>query len=88
MATVALRRAMTSNMIIIIRDQDFFTQKMWEMITIYDQWTQCTKRVLDIITVNWQESAKVKIYLTIQRCTPFVCVTLIPSMTVQDFLIV
>ena len=49
---VALSRTHSSQMTIIVGEKRFAIQKMWELITIFDQWTKYTEHVLDIVTVN------------------------------------
>ena len=49
---VALSRTTSAKMTIIVGEREYASNKMWELITTYNQWTQCTKHVLDIITVN------------------------------------
>ena len=49
---VALSRTTSARMTIIVGEKNYAKNKMWELITTYDQWTQYTKHVLDIITIN------------------------------------
>ena len=49
---MALSRTNTFDMTTVVGEKDFAIQKMWELITIFDQWTQYSEHVLDIITVN------------------------------------
>ncbi len=49
---VVLSQTTTASMTIIVGDRDFAIRKMWELITMFDQWTQYTDHVLDLITIN------------------------------------
>ena len=49
---VALSRTTSARMTIIVKEREFASNKMCELITTYNQWTQYTKHVLDMITIN------------------------------------
>ena len=52
---VALSRTTSARMTIVVGERNFAIKKMWELITTFNQWTQYTKHVLDIITINRNE---------------------------------
>ena len=49
---VALSRTTSARMTIVVGERNYAINKMWELITSYNQWTQYIKHVLDIITIN------------------------------------
>ena len=53
---VLLSRTTTSKNTIIVGDKNFAIEKMWELITIGNQWTRYVESVLDVITVNRNEN--------------------------------
>ena len=54
---VGLSRSTTMNKTIMVGDRTFTINKMWELITMFDQWTQYTQHVLDIISASREENA-------------------------------
>ena len=49
---VALSRTTNSKMTIIVGEEDFALKKIWELITIANQWTLHTGNILSMISVN------------------------------------
>ena len=49
---VVLSRTTTAKMTLIVGENNFAINKMWELITISHQWTQYTAKVLAMISLN------------------------------------
>ena len=49
---VCFSRTKTSAAMIIVGDVRFVTQKLWELITTANQWTQMMENILDMVTIN------------------------------------
>ena len=49
---VCVSRTRTANLTVIVGEQTFAIQKMWELITLGNQWTAFSEKVLRVITIN------------------------------------
>ena len=49
---MCLSRTCTTNFTVIVGEQTFAIQKMWELITLGNQWTSFLEEVLRMITIN------------------------------------
>ena len=49
---VALSRTRTSKMTFIVGEQSFAVNKIWELITMANQWTRYTANILEMISLN------------------------------------
>ena len=49
---VALSRTTTSKMTVIVGEQSFAVNKIWELITMANQWTRYTANILEMISLN------------------------------------
>ena len=81
---VALSRSMTSDKTIIVGERKFSIQKMWELMTTFDQWTQYTERVLDVISVNREEVARNQHIFDYPEVILLDCMILFSPLTRQD----
>ena len=66
-----LSRTTISRNTIIVGSKVFAIQKMWELITIGNQWTRYNEHVLDIITVNRQNTQRDETVFDYARVYPF-----------------
>ena len=81
-AVVSLSRSTTAPMTVIVGNRDFAIQKLWELITQYDQWTRYTEHILDIISVNREENAQNQNIFDYPEVYPFrLCDITLPSDT-------
>ena len=48
----AFSRTQTTDKIIIVGQKKWAINKIWELITIINQWTQMMENVLDTVTIN------------------------------------
>ena len=49
---VSLSRTTNSKMTVIVGEKQFTIQKIWELITIANQWTLYTANILSLILLN------------------------------------
>ena len=68
---VVLNRSESSSRTIIVGDQTFAINKIWELITTGNQWTRYTKHILDIISVNGKEAGSNQHVFDYRQMYPF-----------------
>ena len=68
---VVLSRSESPSRTIIVGDQAFAINKMWELITTGNQWTRYTKHILDVISINGNEAGPNQCVFDYPQVYPF-----------------
>mmetsp|Transcript_28417 Transcript_28417/g.59223 ORF Transcript_28417/g.59223 Transcript_28417/m.59223 type:complete len:556 (+) Transcript_28417:675-2342(+) len=68
---VSLSQSTTLGMTIIVGERSFAIKKMWELITMFNQWTHYTHHMLDLISVNRVGNAQAQQVFDYPEVYPF-----------------